>query len=186
MCWMNCSAGSCQKSLLMRVAAVSSKLVMMLLKTTLQRLICTLLECAVNALSLMPEIGKRTQTYIERGSLRCRVNSTPRLQRHNNSNKLHFRILQAASMAFGKSHNDNGHPMIPQQQIRLRPIHRSTVKPQPIFTVVSNMVCSKVITGDHTLSFCVVTTQNGIACHCLSILVSNQRVVTSQRSKQWR
>ena len=43
----------CQKSLLMRVAAVSSKLVMMLGKTTLQRLICTLLECAVNALSLI-------------------------------------------------------------------------------------------------------------------------------------
>ena len=37
----------------MRVAAVSSKLVMMLGKTTLQRMICTLLECAVNALSLI-------------------------------------------------------------------------------------------------------------------------------------
>ena len=43
----------CQKSLLMRVAVVSSKLVMMPGKTTLQRLICTLSECAVNALSLM-------------------------------------------------------------------------------------------------------------------------------------
>ena len=43
----------CQKSLLMRVVALSSKLVTMLGKTTLQRLICTLLECAVNALSLI-------------------------------------------------------------------------------------------------------------------------------------
>ena len=46
----------CQKSLLMRVVALNSELVMILGKTTLQRLICTLLECAVNALSLFSTI----------------------------------------------------------------------------------------------------------------------------------